>query len=300
MPLSRSSRSTWVRRCGAALSHASPTQGPQYRALLDAHRSFRDLELACRLANGALVHMSLNGEPVFDAEGALRGYGGTAKDITESKLAQQRIARLKDMYAAMSEANGVIVHSSSQQALFDAICRIAVEYVHFAFARVALLDFKTDGGNGRLRRGRQGSSAPLRGLHRSPHPRGGQGFSGHALRSGINVVCNDILTEPRTRPWRDTLSDLGVRSTATLALRCQGKVVGTLQSCTRPRPTFDDELVGLLEKLTMNLSFALDNFQREDARRTAQRALRESETRFRDFAAAAGEYVWGRRPRRTA
>ena len=42
----------------------------------------------------------------------------------------------------------------------------------------------------------------------------------------------------------------------------------------------------------MNLSFALDNFQRDDARRSAEAALRQSETRFRDFAAAAGEYVW--------
>src|SRR5262249_5354815 len=31
---------------------------------------------------------------------------------------------------------------------------------------------------------------------------------------------------------------------------------------------------------------------REDARREAENALRESETRFRDFAHAAGEYVW--------
>jgi glutamine amidotransferase len=54
----------------------------------------------------------------------------------------------------------------------------------------------------------------------------------------------------------------------------------------------DDELVALLEKLAMNLSFALDNFQRDDARRSAEAALRQSETRFRDFAAAAGEYVW--------
>ena len=46
-----------------------------------------------------------------------------------------------------------------------------------------------------------------------------------------------------------------------------------------------------MTKLALNLSFALDNFQREEARRDAENALRESETRFRDFAHAAGEYV---------
>ncbi|HXX12919.1 MAG TPA: EAL domain-containing protein, partial [Burkholderiales bacterium] len=74
--------------------------------------------------------------------------------------------------------------------------------------------------------------------------------------------------------------------------RCQGKVVGTLELYADQTGFFDDELVALLDKLTMNLSFALDNFQREQARQAAEAALRESETRFRDFAAAAGEYVW--------
>ena len=36
-------------------------------------------------------------------------------DITERRLAQQHIARLKDMYAAMSEANSLIIHSSAPQ-----------------------------------------------------------------------------------------------------------------------------------------------------------------------------------------
>ncbi len=274
------------------LEPATSTPWLEHRAQLDAQRSFRDLELACRLASGALVHMSLNGEPVFDAHGRFGGYRGTAKDITERKLAQQRIARLKDMYAAMSEANGVIVHSSGQQALFDAICRIAVEYVHFAFVCVALLDFTTGMAETVASAGDDKGRLPRFAASLDPRTREGQGLSGHALRTGINVVCNDVSTEPRTQPWRDALADLGVRSTATLVLRCQGKVVGTLQFYATLTGFFDDELVGLLEKLAMNLSFALDNFQREDARRAAEAALRESETRFRDFAAAAGEYVW--------
>jgi diguanylate cyclase (GGDEF)-like protein/PAS domain S-box-containing protein len=69
-------------------------------------------------------------------------------------------------------------------------------------------------------------------------------------------------------------------------------VIGTLHLYADQTGFFDEELVGLLEKLALNLSFALDNFQREQARREAESALRESETRFRDFAHAAGEYVW--------
>jgi diguanylate cyclase (GGDEF)-like protein/PAS domain S-box-containing protein len=274
------------------LQDASPAQWQQHRAGLEAHRSFRDLELACRLADGSVVHMSLNGAPVFDAEGAFRGYRGTAKDITESKLAQQHIARLKDMYAAMSEANGAIVHSGSPQDLFSAICRIAVEYVHFVFARVALIDFQTGMLDTVASAGQDNDYGRPFVVSIDPNVPEGQGVSGHALRTGVNAVCNDVSTEPRVKPWREMFGELGIRSMATFLLRRQSRVVGTLHLYAGQTGFFDDALVALLEKLAMNLSFALDNFQREEARRAAEAALRESETRFRDFAAAAGEYVW--------
>jgi diguanylate cyclase (GGDEF)-like protein/PAS domain S-box-containing protein len=196
------------------------------------------------------------------------------------------------MYAAMSEANGVIVHSSDQQALFDAICRIAVEYVHFAYVRVGLLDFTTGLAEIVATAGDDKGRLPRVAASLDPGTREGQGLSSHALRTGTNVVCNDVSTEPRTEPWRELLAALGIRSIATFVLRCQSKVAGTLHFYAPQTGFFDDELVALLEKLAMNLSFALDNFQRDDARRSAEAALRQSETRFRDFAAAAGEYVW--------
>jgi len=274
------------------LEHAAQTQWAEHRALLDAHLSFRDLELACRLTADTVVHMSLNGEPVFEADGTFSGYRGTAKDITERELAQQQLARLRDMYAAMSEANGIIVHSPTQQELFGAICRIAVEYVHFVFARIALLDPQTGLVQTVASAGEDKGDLTRFVVSIDPGVLEGQGPSGHALRTGINAVCNDVLTDPRCQPWRELFTDLGVRSMATFLLRRQGKVVGTLHLYAHQTGFFDDGLVLLLEKLAMNLSFALDNFQREEARRAAEAALRESETRFRDFAAAAGEYVW--------
>jgi hypothetical protein len=124
--------------------------------------------------------------------------------MTANKLAQQRIARLKDMYAAMSEANGVIVHSSDQQALFDAIGRIAVEYVHFAYVRVALLDFTTGLAEIVATAGDDKGRLPRVAASLDPGTREGQGLSSHALRTGTNVVCNDVSTEPRTEPFDQT------------------------------------------------------------------------------------------------
>ena len=267
----------------------SPEAREQHRLALAAHLPFRDLVFRDRRSGRYAV---VRGEPMFDAQGRFSGYRGTAADITDRRLARQRIARLKDMYAAMSEANGAIVHSRNSEELFGAICRVAVAYVHFVFVSIALIDFKTGLVETVASAGDDKGHAKRFIASTDPGKAEGQGISGHALRSGVNVVCNDVSAEPRTAPWRDVLADLNIRSMATCLLRCQGKVVGTLELYADQTGFFDDELVSLLDKLTMNLSFALDNFQREQARQAAEAALRESETRFRDFAAAAGEYVW--------
>ena len=110
---------------------------------LQFRRTFRDLHLMQPDPDGRTRHISVSGEPIFGARGEFLGYRGTGQDITERKLTERRIARLKDMYAAMTEANEAIIHSKDVAQLFLAICRIAVEYGHFLFARVALIDHQT-------------------------------------------------------------------------------------------------------------------------------------------------------------
>jgi diguanylate cyclase (GGDEF)-like protein/PAS domain S-box-containing protein len=267
----------------------TPDKEAEHRATLAAHLPFRDVAVADPRSGRQFL---VSGEPMFDGDGRFTGYRGVGRDVTEQKHAEQRIARLRDLYAAMTEANDAIIHSRDVATLLTAICRIAVEHGHFVFARVAMLDAASGwvdtvawAGND------EGQSGRFRFSIDAGRPEG-QGPSANALRVGANYVCNDILTDERERNWRDMLQAIGVRAQATFVLRREGKAVGTLHLYAGQVGFFDNERVGMLERLADNLSFALDNFQREAARRAAEAALRESETRFRDFADAAGEYVW--------
>jgi diguanylate cyclase (GGDEF)-like protein/PAS domain S-box-containing protein len=167
-----------------------------------------------------------------------------------------------------------------------------VDHGHFVFARAAMIDPASGWLQTVAAAGDDKGMAHRFVVSVDPNRPEGRGPTAHAIRAGTNYVCNDINTEERNRPWRDMLANLGIRALAAFLLRRQGKVVGTLHLYASQADYFDDELVHLLDKLATNLSFALDNFQREQARRAAEAALRESETRFRDFADAAGEYVW--------
>ena len=62
-----------------------------HRAVLDAHRPFRDFELSRLGVDGTERYISISGDPVFDASGAFKGYRGVGTDITERKQAESAL-----------------------------------------------------------------------------------------------------------------------------------------------------------------------------------------------------------------
>jgi len=66
----------------------------RYTALTAARQPFRDLMQDVRDEQGELRCLSFSGEPVFDAAGNFAGYRGIARDVTQSRRAEERIRRL--------------------------------------------------------------------------------------------------------------------------------------------------------------------------------------------------------------
>lgn len=82
------------RRHDQIAAFEAPADGwEQFHALLDGGRSFRDLEFRLRPhgQSDASVWVSISGRPRRDAEGRLRGYEGVGRDITERRLANERL-----------------------------------------------------------------------------------------------------------------------------------------------------------------------------------------------------------------
>ncbi len=68
--------------------------GCAHIATVMAREPFEELEYATRDDDGNLRWFCVNGEPVFDADGAFKGYRGTGTDITSRKLTEQRIQHI--------------------------------------------------------------------------------------------------------------------------------------------------------------------------------------------------------------
>ena len=75
----------------------------KHRALLDAHLPFRDFEISRLAADGTEHHISVSGDPVFDASGEFKGYRGIGSDITERKRAQVELQESEARFRKLTE-----------------------------------------------------------------------------------------------------------------------------------------------------------------------------------------------------
>ena len=91
LPAEQYSRKT---RWDSGALGVSQAQWASHRAMLTAHEVFHDFEMQRVRADGTLMWASISGTPMFDAGGKFIGYQGIGRDITERKLAEEKIEQL--------------------------------------------------------------------------------------------------------------------------------------------------------------------------------------------------------------
>lgn len=83
---------------------AEPEKWGRHQAILNARQPFRGLVYPVRRPDGLPCNISVNGKPVFDADGRFIGYRGTGRDVTE-RLAAEEAQRLSaSVFEAATEA----------------------------------------------------------------------------------------------------------------------------------------------------------------------------------------------------
>src|SRR5436309_3965072 len=109
----------------------------------------KDLEYRLRRADGAWSRVRQVIEPLqsqADAEGATRWFS-TLQDVTEHRLAEEKILHLTGVHAVLSGINALIVRVRDRDELFRGACRIAVEAGQVRMAWVGVVDRETKRAN---------------------------------------------------------------------------------------------------------------------------------------------------------
>lgn len=216
-----------------------------------------------------------------------------SRDITSRKLDEAKILQLSQLYAALSQCNQAIVRCTSEDELFRQICNDVVTFGGIKMAWIGLTDQQT---------GRVDCVAAfgtgtdyLEGIRitvdaNDPYGRGPVGIS---IRENKPVWCQDFQNDPLTKPWHGRAALVGWGAIASLPLCRSGRAIGAFVLYATMTNFFDEATRKLLIEMADDISFALDNFEREAARKQVENALRSSEKSLLDAqqVGSIGSYI---------
>jgi diguanylate cyclase (GGDEF)-like protein len=201
----------------------------------------------------------------------------TRARVRERNAQEQGLARLTELYAALSRTSQLISRVSNRSQLFDELCRICVGTTGLMLAAVGLLkrdrssiEFVAAHGDKKSYLqtlellSEKGVADHSDGLHAPLYTRGSRVF--------------DVADKSR-----------GVfPSEASFPLICQNEVVGVLCVFSQEKQYFKKDIVELMEQLTMEASFALDGLHRE-AERRRQASVLADQNRVLNLIASGAE-----------
>jgi len=222
----------------------------------------QEIEYRLERTTGSPMHVRHAFERLGAADDPRARWFHTLQDVSESRLAQARIARLNRVYAVLSSINSAIVHIRDREELLDECCRIATDEGRFVMAWIGMLEGAADLVRPVAAAGVEVegflAKAPLAVVDGRP---GELGLAAEAVRSAAPVVSNDVRNDPRLRLRRE-LDARGVNSLAILPLVVGGVPIGVLGLYAADVGFFDDEEMGLLRELAGDISYALDNIEK--------------------------------------
>lgn len=209
--------------------------------------------------------------PFRGADGKILGLVGISRDITERKANEVKIQRLSRFYAALSHCNEAIVRCTSEEQLFRQTCRAAVQFGELKMAWIGLVNPDSrivspvaSFGNG--------ADAYLAGIEISADGDSpfGHGPTGTAIRENQPFWCQDFQHDPVAAKWHERGAHLDFLASAALPLFHNGVAIGAFTLYADEVNAFDEDVRKLLVEMAADISYALDNFAREAARKQAE------------------------------
>jgi GAF domain-containing protein len=183
-------------------------------------------------------------------------------------------------FAALSATNEAILYAKSPEELYEQVCQAAFSNGDYLATAIFLLE----PASGMLRFA-AGFGEDIARLCRidistAADTPEGSGVCGQAFRDQRLSICNDYLNDARSLAWRQGACDAHIGAAAALPLTCHGRSVGVLLVTLREAGSLTGEVVSLLERMSANISYALDNFDREAARKSGEHAMRRLNRMF--------------------
>ncbi len=195
-------------------------------------------------------------------------------DISQRKVHEEKIKRLNNFYACLSKINHAIVQINNEDDLFSTVCTITANLQSVKLAWIGRPDTVTQFIVPLTVAGEIQNYLANLIISVNPDVPEGQGPSGLAYRESRIVPVNDFQADPITQHWRDsTEKSFPWKSGCAVPLLRNQTPYAVLNVYSNEKDFFDEEVLKLMEELSLDLSFALDSYTHEAARRAAEKKL---------------------------
>jgi diguanylate cyclase (GGDEF)-like protein len=183
-------------------------------------------------------------------------------------------------FAALSATNEAILYAKTPEELYRQVCEAAFSSGDFLATAIFLLEpgtemlrFAAGFGEDVVRLCKIDISV----VANTPE---GSGVCGQAFRDQSVVISNDYLNDTPSLAWREGAAQAHIGAAAALPLICNGSSVGVLLVTRHDPGSLNHQIISLLKRMSANISYALDNFDRETARKSGERAMRRLNRMF--------------------
>jgi diguanylate cyclase (GGDEF)-like protein/PAS domain S-box-containing protein len=232
----------------------------QTRSYSSGSQSPGEIEFRIVRCDGELRWISSRIFPVLDERGLVCRAVGTLRDITEIRLAAQRIEHLSRVHSMLSGINALIVRATDRAELLTAACRLAVEQGRFKLAWCGMVQEASGDLEAVAWAGDMIESATRLRLK----PDDPESLAMSAMRSRVPVICND-LSDIRVCgvDWVE-LVQRGLRAAAALPLVIGDVAIGCVVLITDEIDFFDNEEMKVLSEFSGDIAFAFDHIAKAD------------------------------------
>ncbi|WP_297924908.1 EAL domain-containing protein, partial [Metallibacterium sp.] len=225
--------------------------------LVAAKRGWHRWTLRWRHRDGSIRILESTAHPVLDRAGALIGYRGIDRDVTERVQQDAKIRQLARIHAVLSALGNAVLRSRDTSELLDLSCRLAVVQGGF---KAAAITARTSA-NTLTMTSSSGDPAILALVaqhdHLSLDPAGvSEPPFMQAMRTASMIVTRDGSGADASAGWPAAMARAGVAAQISLPIGAEAWGVMSLFAGTTQ--TFDDEEIDLLRRLTDEVDYARD------------------------------------------
>lgn len=189
--------------------------------------------------------------------------------ITRIKQSEKRVHHLAAIYTALTAASEAILRATTPAELYQGVCHAAVDGGKFMTMAIIFpgrdaTSFKVVATAGLP----SSIIGDARHISADPTSREEIGLVRTAFRSGISCHSNDFLNDERTQPWHAVAQQEGIAAGAAVLLTLENRAHGVLLFHSAEKDAFDQEALVLIECMARDITFALNNFEREEKYRS--------------------------------